>query len=61
MSTANMRGVVPILAVIGAKKAGKRVREKKAAPDRGEERIEEGLIVCDLSTVKGTDRGPRSE
>jgi hypothetical protein len=28
-----MRGVVPILAVIGAKKAGKRVREKKAAPD----------------------------
>ena len=30
--TANIRGVVPILAVIGAKKAGKRFSEKNMAP-----------------------------
>ena len=31
--TASMSGVVPSLAVMGTKKLGKRVREKKAAPD----------------------------
>lgn len=30
--TANIRGVVPILAVIGAKKAGKRFKLKNIAP-----------------------------
>ena len=30
--TANIRGVVPILAVMGAKKAGKRFSEKNMAP-----------------------------
>ena len=33
MSTASMRGVVPILAVMGAKNAGNKVKEKKAAPE----------------------------
>ena len=32
MSTASMRGVVPILAVIGAKNSGNKVKEKNAAP-----------------------------
>ena len=34
MSTASIRGVVPILAVMGAKKAGNRVKEKNAAPSK---------------------------
>ena len=32
MSTASIRGVVPILAVMGAKNAGNKVKEKNAAP-----------------------------
>ena len=34
MSTASIRGVVPILAVMGAKKAGNRVKEKNATPSK---------------------------
>ena len=41
MSTASMRGVVPIFAVMGAKNAGNRVREKNAAPGK-ENKIGEG-------------------
>jgi hypothetical protein len=55
-----MRGVVPILAVIGAKNAGKRVREKKAAPVHGEERTEtgfRGLIIPQSRAQKGTHDG----
>jgi hypothetical protein len=37
MSTASIRGVVPIFAVMGAKNAGNKVREKNAAPDEIEE------------------------
>jgi hypothetical protein len=43
MSTASIRGVVPIFAVMGAKKEGNKVREKNAAPDEKEVEGLEGL------------------
>lgn len=43
ISTASIRGVVPSLAVIGTKNAGKSVREKNAAPAENTEKMEKKI------------------
>ena len=54
ISTASIRGVVPILAVMGAKNAGNRVREKNAAPEEmGLERLESENIRIEGNNENG--------